>query len=137
MEGLLKNQLIPKVSIILLVIIEIFVTITAIIGGVGLINNGIGIPKVWLNNSPFSSFLIPGFVLLFVVGGTNLLALFSIWKRWFLSPELSAVAGFGILIWIFTQLYLIRQASFLQIFYFGIGVLILALSIILLRFSKN
>jgi hypothetical protein len=34
---------------------------------------------------------------------------------------LSAVAGFGMLIWIFAELAIIRQYSWLQALYFGLG----------------
>ena len=45
---------------------------------------------------------------------------------------LSAVAGFGMLIWIFVELALIRHYSWLQAAYFGLGALELILVLVLL-----
>jgi hypothetical protein len=45
---------------------------------------------------------------------------------------LSAIAGFGMLIWIFVELAIIRQYSWLQSAYFALGVLELTLVLALL-----
>lgn len=117
----------------LLIGILLFLGISAVFGGIGLIfNDGLSMPKDWLSNSPFNSYLIPGLILTFIVGGTSFGASYMLLKNMKNSIEGAAVAGFGVIIWIFVQRYIIRQSSFLQIVYFAVGILIVALSILLL-----
>jgi hypothetical protein len=58
---------------------EVFVGLNAVAGGVGLIVNGLGIPKDQLAGTPFDSFLIPGLLLSIVVGGSMLGAAWAVW----------------------------------------------------------
>lgn len=118
----------------LLILVLFFLGITAVIGGIELIRtNGMGMPQEWLSTTPFSSFLIPGLVLSLIIGGTSLLAILLLIRHHKYGLEASAIAGFGIQIWIFTQIYMVRHASFLQILYFATGILILIFTILLLR----
>lgn len=117
-----------------LIALLLFLGLTACIGGVSLITtNGMGMPIAWLSNTPFPNFIIPGLILLFIVGGTSLLAAFLQIKNHKYAIEASVTAGFGILIWIFVELMILPHASFLQAIYFGIGILILILSMFLLK----
>lgn len=115
-----------------------FLGITSVAGGSHLIiTNGSGMPAAWLENSPFSSFFLPGIILVLIIGGLSIASsLFLIKNRPF-QFELSAISGFGVLIWIFVQQYIIRQSSFLQIAYFGIGIIILILTFFLLKSSLH
>jgi len=111
--------------------------ISAIFGGVELVRtNGMGMPISWLANSPFNSFLIPGLILMIIVGGTSLSACYLLINNNKYQYESSAIAGFGIQIWIFVQIYLIQQGSLLQAIYFSSGIIILILTIRLLK-TKN
>jgi hypothetical protein len=78
---------------------------------------GGGVPLEYLEHSPFDSFLIPGLVLGGVVGGTQGAAAIAAITRRRIALLLSAVAGFGMLIWIFVELAMIRQYSWLQTVY--------------------
>ena len=118
----------------LLILILFFLGATAVVGGIQLIRtNGMGMPQEWLATTPFSSFLIPGLILSIIVGGTSLLAILLLIRHHKYGLETSAIAGFGVQIWIFTQIYMLHHASFLQIVYFTTGILILILTILLLR----
>lgn len=118
----------------ILILILLIQGISAGIGGEELIRtNGMGIPKEWLANSPFESFIIPGMILGFIVGGTSIVASWRLYKNHKHQFETAAVAGFGIQIWIFVQIYMIRQTSILQALYFASGTIILALTIKLLK----
>ncbi|MGO4382992.1 hypothetical protein [Specibacter sp. RAF43] len=106
-----------------LVILLFFGALSAFAGAVMAIAfNGAGMPLASLEGSPFHSFLGPGLILGVVVGGTQLTAALSIagHRRWALPA--AAAAGFGLLIWIFVELAIIRSYSFLQALYFGLGV---------------
>ena len=94
--------------------------------------NGAGVPLEHLAGSPFSSYLVPGLILGGVVGGTQLAAAVTLLTKRRIALLLSAVAGFGMLIWIFVELAIIRQYSWLQAAYFALGVLELSLVFALL-----
>ena len=115
----------------LLIALECLVGVTAAGGGIGLITtDGLGMPVSWLKNSPFPSYLIPGLILFFAVGGTNICAAAIGLKNYRHPYAASAVAGFGLLIWIFTEIYIIGHSHWLQFFYFGTGILILILAML-------
>jgi hypothetical protein len=82
---------------------------------------GGGVPLEYLDHSPFDSFVIPGLVLGGVVGGTQGAAAIAVIARRRIALLLSTVAGFGMLIWIFVELAMLRQYSWLQTVYFVHG----------------
>ncbi|MCL5409794.1 MAG: hypothetical protein M1607_02970 [Patescibacteria group bacterium] len=123
---------------VVIVLIELYVGFTAVMGGYKLIStNGMGMPLTLLARSPFTSFFWPGIILAVIVGGTQLIAaLFWIAKDK-IAPELATIAGFGLLIWLFTEVYLIGEAHFLQAVYFTLGILSLVITFCLVRFPKK
>ena len=98
---------------------------------------GAGVPLEYLAHSPFSSYFVPGLVLGVVVGGTQLAAAVTLLAKRRTALLLSAVAGFGLLIWIFVELAIIRQYSWLQSAYFGVGGLELILVLALLGIAPT
>ena len=89
--------------------------------------NGAGVPLAYLESTPFTSYLVPGLILAVVIGGTQLSAGISTLKRADHGYALSAVAGFGMIIWIFAELAMMSEYSWLQAVYFAVGVAELAL----------
>jgi len=110
-----------------------FGALSAAVGAVlAIAANGAGVPLEYLKNSPFSSFFIPGLILGVVVGGTQLAAAIALLAKRDIALLLSAIAGFGMLIWIFVELALMQQFSWLQAAYFILGGLELVLVLALL-----
>jgi hypothetical protein len=72
-----------------------------------------------------------------VVGGTQFAAAIALLRRQRIALLLSAIAGFGMLIWIFVELAIIRQYSWLQSAYFSLGALELILVLTLLGIWRN
>ena len=109
----------------------------AIGGGAGLVQDpveNIGMPLSMLEGSPFSDFLVPGLILLIVVGLPPLVAVYGLagrrrWGRWF-----AIVAGAGLVIWIITEVvllgYLPGTGLGLQIGMGLLGVLILVMALV-------
>ena len=121
-----------------LVALEVFGALSAMIGAVfALALHGGGVPVEYLANSPFSSFVVPGLVLGIVVGGTQTVAAVALVARRQHALLLSAVAGFGMLIWIFVELAVIQHYSWLQGVYFAHGVLELLLVLALLGVAPS
>ena len=101
----------------------IFNTVSSFGGAVlAIIFNGAGVPPEILAGTWFPSFLAPGLILGIIVGGTHAAAAFTLLKRRQWALLASAVAGFAMLIWIFTELAVIGY-SWLQSLYFGLGAL--------------
>jgi hypothetical protein len=90
-----RTVLRQKVIRIALFVIEEFVALTAIQGGIGLLNGMFAsvLRIEWLAGTPFSDYIIPGLVLAIVVGGVALLAAASIFidREW--TILVSALAG--------------------------------------------
>ena len=93
--------------------------------------NGVGVPLEHLAGSWFTSFLGLGLILGVVVGGTHSAAAFALVTRRPWGLLMAAVAGFAMLIWIFTEVAVIGY-SWLQSVYFGFGTLELILVLALL-----
>jgi hypothetical protein len=125
----IPNRIMSRV----LVALTLFGALSAFVGAVLAVGaNGAGVPLKYLANSPFLSYVVPGFILGVVVGGTQFSAAIAILRRKHIALLLSAIAGFGMLIWIFAELAIIQQYSWLQSAYFALGALELVLVLALL-----
>ena len=79
--------MLDRILRILLVVLNFFLAITAIIGGVWVIP---ALPQEWFVGTPFTSFLIPSLALTIIVGGgalTSVIGLVLSW-RWPLAGAL-------------------------------------------------
>ncbi|MEI5584395.1 MULTISPECIES: hypothetical protein [unclassified Agromyces] len=116
-----------------------FTAVTSVLGGVVLVIGSIAdlggsplaIPDSYLEGSPFASTLVPGLALGLVVGGTQVAALVMVARRTRWAMAAAAVAGFGILVWIFVQMIFIPFSP-LQAVYFVLGVVELGAVLVLL-----
>lgn len=116
-----------------LLVITVFNALSSIVSGIAMLaTGGLGMPIAFLETSPFPSFTLPGLILVIVVGGTQALAAGLLVARRESSLLWSAIAGFGMLIWIFTEVVLIREAAWLQVLYFVTGAMQLTLVLALL-----
>ncbi|NVN90115.1 MAG: hypothetical protein HXX11_05870 [Desulfuromonadales bacterium] len=105
-----------------LTVLLVFGALSAFVGSaLAIAFNGAGIPQEYLATSPFTTYVVPGLILGLVVGGTQLAAAIALLTRQGSALLLSAVAGFGMLIWIFVELVMIKQYSWLQTAYFVLG----------------
>ncbi|WP_194395952.1 hypothetical protein [Microbacterium atlanticum] len=122
-----------------LLIIQAFVAVTALAGGLALMIGSIDPdlasvlipPGDYLEGSPFRSYLVPGLLLIVLVAGVHAIAFVAVltesrWKTMF-----SAAGGFACAIWIFVQMVYI-PFSFLQALYFVIGLAELGLTMVML-----
>lgn len=113
--------------------ITVFHALSAVGGGIGILaTGGLGMPASLLAGGPFTSFLWPGILLVVVIGGTQTVAAVLLIARRESGLVWSAVAGFGMIIWIFVETGIIRGLSWLQVLYFAGGCLQLLLVVVLL-----
>ena len=116
-----------------LVVVSIFHALSAVGGGIGMVvADGLSMPKSLLAASPFSTFLVPGLILAVVVGGTQTMASVRLLQRRSSALLWSAVAGFGMVIWIVSEIGFLQVLSWSQLIYVVSGLLQLLLVIALL-----
>ncbi|MFB2557415.1 hypothetical protein [Herbiconiux liangxiaofengii] len=88
----------------------------------GVVFNGAGVPLAYLDGTPFPTFVLPGLILGIVIGGTQAAGAIAILRRHPRELAIAAAAGFGMIIWIFAELAIITEYSFLQTIYFALGI---------------
>lgn len=109
-----------------------FTALTAIISGLLMINDPTGsffqMPLNLLSGSLFKNYLIPGVILAFLVGGTNLVAVVLNLMRNKSRYNWAIAAGVMISGWIIVQMIMISAFSWLQLLYLVIGILTILLA---------
>ena len=114
------------------IVLEVILAIGAIGGGIALILGPRGeiipLPVSALADSPFDTYLVPGVILLTVLGLGPLLAAIAAWRANPVAPLLAVAVGGALLVWLVVQIAIIGFSSNppLQPIYLGFGLLILA-----------
>jgi hypothetical protein len=108
----------------------------AIGGGIGLVSNpvdNIGMPVSQLEGTPFKDYLIPGLILLIVVGLFSLLVFVGLLLSWKAAWWLALASGGGLVIWIVTEVALLGflpgPGTGMQIGFGVVGALIVVLAL--------
>jgi hypothetical protein len=127
------QQRIRGVAYVSLVVVGAFNSLSAVGGGIGMVfADGLSMPKSLLASSPVSTFLLPGLILALVIGGTQTVATVLLLQRRPSALLWSAVAGFGMVIWILAEIGFIQALSLLQGIYVTSGLVQLLLVFALL-----
>lgn len=109
-----------------------FTALTAIVSGMLLIYDPTGsffqMQLSLLSGTPFKNYLIPGFILTFLVGGTNLVAVVLNLMRSEKRYHWAIAAGVMISGWIIVQMIMISTFTWLQLLYLVIGILSILLA---------
>ena len=84
-----------------------------------------------LEGTPFSTFMVPGLVLMLINGLGNVVSGVFCLRRMPIGAFLGMVFGFGLTIWILVQVSLIGSVSWLQPVIFAMGILFVTLGIVL------
>ena len=131
-----KNKLMG----IFLGVIQAFIGITAIAGGLRMVSNPNGledIPIEWLIGSPFTSYFIPGLMLLIVIGFGNVFSSVFTFLRKGYSGLVSALLGIFLIIFMTAEVYFVGLQNFLQPLYFILGFIVLYLGYIFIKSTKK
>ncbi len=108
----------------------LFQGLSGIAGGIGLVGDPSGdslqISLSLLEDTPFNDYLIPGLILLVVLGIAPLIALYGLWKQRYWGWLGSLAIGVGLIIWIGVQILLIgyQPQPPLQLIYGVLGIAI-------------
>ena len=111
-----------------------FLAVTAIGGGVALMGDWGTPPVALLAGSPFGSYLIPGAALTFLVGGSGAAAFLAVWRRSPAAWQLNLGSGIGIITFEIVELLTIGSPAgpgrVMQVLYLLIGVALIALALL-------
>ena len=126
-----------------LIILNIFLALTAIPGGFCLLT-GIAAPPIEeLKGSIFTDYTIPGLALMIIVGGSALLASVLLIRKYKYAVFYSAIAGLIIMVFEFVEVLAIGSPTgaglVMQIIYFVLGtIMVLAvLSVLFLETNEK
>ena len=109
--------------------------LSGVAGGIGLVldpsGQSLGIPSSWLAGSPFADYLIPGLILLVVLGIVPLAVLYGLWTRQYWGWLGALLVGLALLIWIGVEILIIgyQPQPPLQLIYGVLGVVIVVLTL--------
>jgi hypothetical protein len=90
-------------------------------------------PGVWLQGTPFHSYLLPGLILFLAVGSTHLAAAYAILRRHALAKNAAVFAGLILTGWMIGEFALIGFRAPIQVCFLGLGLLEFGLSFAPLR----
>lgn len=118
---------------IILIVLSVFLSLTAIPGGIALMANFYTPPVEMLAGSMFKDFTIPGLSLALIVGGSALFAAIQLLRKSKFEIIFSAATGVIIMFFEFVEMLAIGSpagpARFMQILYFGLGTAIVIASV--------
>lgn len=97
-----------------LVALFVFNTISAFWGGAGVASESAGMDPAMLAGTGFSSFFVPGLLLAFVVGGSQLAAAIAVHRRLAYAAVIAYGAAFVLAGWMFCQVSLIGGGYWMQ-----------------------
>jgi hypothetical protein len=100
----------------------------AIVGGIGVMREVMPFPEIWLHDTPFHSYFLPGLILFLAVGGTQFAAAYAILRRHALAKSAAILAGIILTGWMIGELALIGFRAPIQVWFVGVALLELGLS---------
>ena len=120
-------------SLYFLMILMLFQRLSGLFGGIALVIDPSGellqMPLSMLAGSPFNTFLIPGIILLIILGIFPMVIFYGLWKRtnWAWSGAL--MVSVALIIWIGVEIWMIGYHSEppLQLIYGLLGLILLGL----------
>jgi hypothetical protein len=106
--------------------LQIFIGLTAIAGGFGLVSDPSGtkmnIPLEWLSNSPFTNYFVPGLVLLIVNGVGNFFAGIVTFLRSRYAGNMAVALGTFLILYIIIEVWFVGLVTLLQPLYLILGI---------------
>lgn len=109
----------------------------AIYGGISLIlypdGSSLQMPISLLEHSPFSSYLIPGVILLVVNGFLSFTTLYFLWAHYKYSGYMVCLQGVLLTGWILIQIIMIQTLATLQVVFGIIGLVFILIGVLLQR----
>jgi hypothetical protein len=111
-----------------LIVLELCIGVGALAGGVNALTGAKGVPREWLDGTPFKSYFVPGLLLFVVIGGSMLAAAGLLLGGASAARLVSLEAGIVLLGWIAAQLVTIGYRHWLQPLFLVLGLAVVVLS---------
>ena len=122
-------------------VLQVLIGLGAVGGGLALVlepsGSNLGIPLEVLKSSPFSTFLVPGIVLLIVNGFGSLVGATASFTRYWCAGEIAIALGLFLVAWIMLQVYWFAAFHWLHALYLGIGLLELVIGWLLRKVLRR
>lgn len=109
-----------------------FTALTALGGGAQLLGSATGsrlVPLALLQGTPFTTFLVPGLLLLLIVGGTHLAATLALLRRAPAAADLTLTAAGALAIWIVAEVALMQKLHPLHVLYAIVALIVLVAAV--------
>lgn len=132
----MQTQQSRPITVYLLMAALLFQGLSGVVGGIGLVSDpsggSLGFPVSWLDGSPFTDYLIPGLVLLIMLGIIPLIVLYGLWKRLYWGWLGALLVGVALIIWIGVEILIIgyQPQPPLQLIYGILGLIIVILALL-------
>jgi len=91
-----------------------FGALNAVAGGYYGLSGARGVPREWLEGTPFTNYFVPSLFLLVVVGGAMLWAAVAVFGNWRRCRSVALGAAGLVLCWIAVQVAMIGYVSWMQ-----------------------
>jgi hypothetical protein len=111
-----------------LIVLELCIGVGALAGGLNALTGAKGVPREWLDRTPFKSYFVPGLLLFVVIGGSMLAAAGLLLGGASAARLVSLEAGIVLLGWIAAQLATIGFRHWLQPLFLVLGLAVVVLS---------
>jgi len=113
---------------IILGVLLAFGALNAFGGGYYAMSGAEGVPREWLEGSPFDSYFIPGLFLFVIIGGAFLTASIIVFSGHWIAKFSAIISVLIVYIWLAVQMLVIGYVSWMQpvTAIFGVVVLVLA-----------
>jgi hypothetical protein len=112
-----------------LIALELFLALNAVGGAVYAFGGAQGVEREWLDGTPFHDYVVPGVILLVVVGGSLLAAAVALVRDGPRAWDLSVGASAVLIGWLVAETSIIGLVSWMQPATFAAALLIAALAL--------
>jgi len=106
-------------------VLQVLIGLGAVGGGLALIldpsGSSLGLPLEILKSSPFSTFLVPGIILLIVNGFGSLVGATASFTKYRCAGDIAMALGLFLVAWIMLQIYWFTAFNWLHALYLSIG----------------
>lgn len=115
----------------ILTVLALLIGALAVGGGVYAMSGAPGWSREWLENTPFRSYVVPGVLVLVLVGGSMLAAAGLLLSSCSAAQMASLPAGVVLLGCVAAQFILIGYRHWMQFMFLGLGVAVVVLALLL------
>lgn len=125
------------ISIFLLLLTAINATVAGVLFIIDPSGDMMGMTAAYIKHSPFSSYLIPGIVLLIMNGLLNFIAAYFAFKKRPFAWSLIVIQGILLSGWIVIQVMMVKDISLLHIIMFTIGTILTISGFLLFQLNRK